>query len=87
MYFTDGGYGNIGSVEVSTDQGTTWTELTVVDNLPDWQIAVGFDLSAYVGQSGVWIAFRQNDAEVGLQVFAWIMYPFQMQRLQNQMLL
>lgn len=60
--FHDGGYGNIGSVEVSTDQGTTWTELTVVDNLPDWQIAVGFDLSAYVGQSGVWIAFRQNDA-------------------------
>ena len=60
--FHDGGYGNIGSVEVSTDQGTTWTEVTVVDNLPDWQIAVGFDLSAYVGQSGVWIAFRQNDA-------------------------
>ena len=49
-------------LEVSTDQGTTWTEVGVVDNLPDWQIAVGFDLSAYVGQSGVWVAFRQNDA-------------------------
>ncbi len=60
--FHDGSYGNVGSVEVSTDQGTTWTQVSVVDNLPDWQIAVGFDLSAYVGQSGVWVAFRQDDA-------------------------
>jgi hypothetical protein len=59
--FHDGSYGNIGSVEVSTDQGTTWTELAVVENLPDWQIAVGFNLSAYVGESSVWVAFRQND--------------------------
>ena len=60
--YHDGAYGNIGSVEVSTDQGTTWTEVAVVDNVPEWQIAAGFDLSAYAGQSGVWIAFRQNDA-------------------------
>ena len=59
--FHSGTYGNIGSVEVSTDQGTTWTQVSVVDNGPDWQIAVGFDLSAYVGQSGVWVAFRQDD--------------------------
>jgi len=59
--FHSGTYGNIGSVEVSTDQGTTWTQVSVVDNGPDWQIAVGFDLTAYVGQSGVWVAFRQDD--------------------------
>ena len=55
-----GEYGNIGSVEVSTDQGATWTELGVVDNLTTWQIGISFDLSAYIGQI-VWIAFRQND--------------------------
>ena len=59
--YHDGAYGNIGSVEVSIDQGTTWTEVGVVENLPDWQIAAGFDLSAYVGESSVWVAFRQND--------------------------
>ena len=60
--YQDGNYSNTGQVEVSTDAGATWTLVYEIPASADWQDNSTIDLTAYVGEPQVWIAFRQNDA-------------------------
>lgn len=63
VYFNEGTYNNvteIGTVEVSTDSGTTWTVVQTLAGQADWWTNV-IDLSAYAGQSNVMVGFRYND--------------------------
>jgi hypothetical protein len=59
-YFT-GDYNSVATVEVSTNGGTSWSTLLTLDPSADWQNGLVANLSTYVGQSDVRIAFRHND--------------------------
>lgn len=51
-----------GTVEVSTDGGSTWTkifDIQMVDG--SWQNGLSVSLNAYIGQSNVLISFKYND--------------------------
>ena len=63
--FQDGNYGNSGQVEVSTDAGATWTLVYEIPANTAWQDNSSIDLSAYIGEAQVWIAFRMNDGGNG----------------------
>ena len=58
--FMDGSYGESASVEVSTDGGSTWTNVYDITAGSDWA-TVTVPLSAYAGQSNVKIGFHAND--------------------------
>lgn len=59
--YMDGLYGSSGAVEVSTNGGTTWTVVYVMPNATTWQDGSAINLSAYIGQSAVLIAFKYSD--------------------------
>jgi hypothetical protein len=59
-YVQPGTYGSSGSVEVSTDGGTTWNEVEALTAAADWTNAQ-VDLSAFTASSTVRVAFRHND--------------------------
>lgn len=51
-----------GTVEVSTDGGTTWMVIYNIPTLEDlWQNGLTANLNAYVGQANVLISFKYND--------------------------
>lgn len=54
-----------GSVEVSTDNGATWTEITTVAADASAWVTETTDLSTYTGQTNVLVAFRHNDTGTG----------------------
>lgn len=63
VLFYEGTYNNVtevGTIEVSTDGGTTWTVLETLTGQGDWYTDL-VDLSAYAGNSNVMIGFRYND--------------------------
>jgi trimeric autotransporter adhesin len=57
----DGAYGGFGTVEVSTNGGTTWTTVYTMLANAAWQNDVSVSLAAYAGQANITIAFRYND--------------------------
>ena len=67
-----------GSVSISIDGGTTWTELSALDGqgtlagaagTPDW-VNESIDLSAYAGVAEVWIGFKYSDNDGWLYAMA-----------------
>ena len=58
--FMDGAYSETASVEVSTDGGSSWTDVYDVVAGNDWTTAT-VSLSAYAGQSNVMVGFHAND--------------------------
>ncbi|RKX18640.1 MAG: hypothetical protein DRP35_08945, partial [Candidatus Zixiibacteriota bacterium] len=58
--FLDGSYGQSASVEVSTNGGTTWTNILDVSAETNWT-TITVSLSAYAGQSNVMVGFHAND--------------------------
>lgn len=63
--YLNGGYGETGSVEISTDNGSTWTSVnTITANASAWQDDVSINISAYAGagNTNVLISFLYNDA-------------------------
>lgn len=61
--FLNGGYGESMTCEVSTDGGTTWTNVySFVGSANFWQNGITISLSAYAGMSNVLISFLYNDA-------------------------
>ncbi len=58
--FLDGSYGQSASVEVSTDGGSSWTNVYDIPTGTDWT-TVTVSLSAYAGQSNVMVGFHAND--------------------------
>ncbi len=63
IFFNGGTYQGsteIGLIEISTNGGSTWTTLQTLTGAADWYTNF-IDLSAYVGQSNVKIAFHYND--------------------------
>jgi hypothetical protein len=61
-YYLNGGYSETGSVEVSTDNGMSWTSvLALTANATVWNDAQIVDLSSYNTFTNVLIAFRYND--------------------------
>ena len=64
VFFQEGSYQGdteTGSIDVSTNGGTTWTPLVTLTGEADWR-SVGIDLSAYAGMSSVMIGFTYGDA-------------------------
>jgi hypothetical protein len=61
-YFINGDYGadETAKVMVSTDGGTTWTEVYDIDGGDDWQ-KITVSLLDYAGAPEVWIAFEYTD--------------------------
>lgn len=60
--YMSGQYGGIGTVEVSTNGGTSWTTVyTMTNNQTAWQNDVVVSLSAYAGMSNVSVSFLYND--------------------------
>lgn len=59
--YQDGLYGNAGDVQVSINGGTTWTTIYAIPSVVGWQDNTTISLNAFVGQSAVMIAFREND--------------------------
>ncbi len=60
--YMDGQYGSTGKVEVSTDNGTTWTEvytIPLVNGL--WQDSSIVALNAYAGSDSILVAFKFED--------------------------
>ena len=57
--YYDGDYGQIATVEASTD-GSTWTIVNTLAPGATWETLV-VDLSAYDGESSVWFAFHSDD--------------------------
>lgn len=58
--FMDGAYSESASVEVSTNGGSTWTNVYNIATGTDWT-TVMVPLSAYAGQSNVLVGFHAND--------------------------
>ncbi|NNC85563.1 MAG: T9SS type A sorting domain-containing protein [Bacteroidia bacterium] len=50
----------VGSIVASVDSGLTWTTLTTVTGVSNWQ-TVNTDLTSYSGMSNVWIAYKFED--------------------------
>ena len=67
--FYTGQWGSTASVEVSTDGGSSWTEVMAVDPSEAWQDVV-VSLNDYVGMNNVMVAFRHNDNGVWADGFA-----------------
>lgn len=64
LFFNKGSYqGNteVGTIEVSTDGGTTWTVLSDLTQIATWHTDI-INLNAYAGMSDVKISFKYNDA-------------------------
>jgi hypothetical protein len=59
-YISPGNYGSTAHVEVSTDGGTTWTNVSTLTPSAAWATA-NVSLSAYTGSSSVLMCFRHND--------------------------
>ncbi|MCB9235131.1 MAG: Omp28-related outer membrane protein [Bacteroidia bacterium] len=59
-YVQPGTYGSTGTVEVSTDGGSTWTPVLTVAQTPTWAEG-SVDLSTYTSSSTVQVAFHHND--------------------------
>ena len=68
--FYTGVYGSVGTVEVSTNGGTTWTTIFTLDPSAAWQNNLATNLSAYAGQNNVLVAFRHNDGNAWADGFA-----------------
>jgi hypothetical protein len=63
IYFGQGSFEGIterATLEVSTDGGSTWSVIEVLEGVDGWGELL-IDLSAYAGQSNVSIAFHYND--------------------------
>ena len=65
LLYNDVTYTNTGDnedfdIEISTDNGTTWTNLFTATGSASWQ-SLAIDLSAYLGQSQVKLGFKYND--------------------------
>lgn len=58
-YFT-GAYGSVGTVEISTDGGTTWAEIYTIPSGSAWQ-ELSINLSAFLSYNNVKFAFVHND--------------------------
>jgi len=58
--FMNGAFGESASVEVSTDGGSSWTNVYDVVAGNDWTTAI-VSLTAYAGQSNVMVGFHAND--------------------------
>jgi hypothetical protein len=61
--FFNGAYGQTASVEISTDNGASWTVVQNMTAATTWQ-EISVDLTAYSGTSGLvhaWIGFHTND--------------------------
>lgn len=59
--FNPGGYGSIGTVEVSVDGGATWTVVFTFNEDAAWQDDVTVSLNAYAGLPNVLVSIRYND--------------------------
>jgi hypothetical protein len=60
QYIQPGTYGSVGTIEVTTDGGTTWAVAGTVANSATW--TNGFvDLSSYTTSATVQVCFRHND--------------------------
>ena len=58
-----GSYGDIATVEVSTNGGTTWTPIYTIPAVVNaWQNNLTVSLHNYIGQNNVLISFKYNDA-------------------------
>ncbi|MCI5057660.1 MAG: T9SS type A sorting domain-containing protein [Flavobacteriales bacterium] len=63
--YLNGGYGEMLTLEISTDGGTTWVnEHTFGTDANNWQENITVDLTSYAGNSSVIISFLYNDAGV-----------------------
>lgn len=63
LYFQKGTYQGkteVGTIEISTDGGATWTVLRNLTAVEDWRVE-SVDLSTYAGNSDVKISFLYND--------------------------
>jgi hypothetical protein len=60
--FLPGNYGGIGTVEVSTDGGATWTVVSTLTSNAAWQNDVTIPLNAYAGQTNVLVSIMYDDA-------------------------
>lgn len=69
-YFFTGEYGSQATIEISDDNGTTWTTLTTLTSSNGAWVYKTLDLSVYAGQSGLKIAFRHNDTNNWASGFA-----------------
>lgn len=67
--FFNGDYGSLGYVKVSTNNGATWTTVHTMVGTGSWQ-NVNVNLSNYVGQSSVKVAFHHNDGSDWASGFA-----------------
>lgn len=69
-YFFTGAYGSEATIEISDDNGVTWTTInTLTQSNGAWAYKI-IDLSLYAGQSGLKIAFRHNDTNNWASGFA-----------------
>lgn len=59
--FLPGVYGGVGTVEVSTNGGGTWTSISTIATSASWSNDVIVSLSAYAGMTNVMISFKYND--------------------------
>jgi len=61
--YVPGNYGGTGTVEVSTDNGTTWTIVNTIAANAAWQDDLMVDISSYTGagNTNVLISFLYND--------------------------
>jgi hypothetical protein len=63
VFFNEGTYQGATesmNVDVSTDGGTTWTNLATLTGDAEWRTEL-IDLSAYAGNNTVWVSFLYND--------------------------
>ena len=67
-YFT-GDYGSSAFVDISLDGGNTWTEIFALSGDIIWQ-NIDLDLSSYIGESILQIAFRHSDSHLWASGFA-----------------
>lgn len=74
---TFGGGTESGTVEMSTDGGTTWTVVsTLTGNVTYWWEMRYIDISAYAGGSNLMLGFRYNDG--GGQVYGYCIDDLEM---------
>jgi hypothetical protein len=70
--FLPGNYGGTGTIEVSTDNGATWTVVSTIASNTAWQDDLVVNISAYAGagNTNVLISFLYNDGGAWADVMA-----------------
>ena len=70
-YFYTAAYSQLAGIEISTDDGATWQEISALDAVDDWT-EIMFPLSDYLGAeyNNALLAFHSNDGGVWASGFA-----------------